>query len=74
MTTDMEYSLMAGRAYESTRAEINWFPVPTGWQEAVDYRKTLTSGFEATYFQHDNGIAFSGTGPGLLDWGDNLLL
>ena len=72
MITDVEYSLMAGRAYESTRDEANWFPVPDGWQEAVDHRKALDSGFEATYFQRGKEIviSFAGTGPGLtnIDW------
>lgn len=26
MATDIEYALMAGRVYQSTRAEINWLP------------------------------------------------
>lgn len=53
MPSDIEYSLMAGRAYQSTRAPINLFPVPTGWDEPLDKRKVLPSGFEAGYFKHN---------------------
>lgn len=35
MTTEIEYALMAGRAYQTNRAPsgINWLPVPIGWSE-----------------------------------------
>ena len=29
--TDIEYALMAGASYISSRPDINKFPVPTGW-------------------------------------------
>ncbi len=76
MDMDALYSVLAGRAYLSTRAKENWFPVPEGWNEAVDRRSVLDSGFEATYFQRGDEIviAFAGTGPGLKDWDDNVLL
>ena len=35
MTTiaEINYALMAGASYISTRAEINRFPVPNGWSQ-----------------------------------------
>ena len=33
MATDLEYALMAGDAYISTRSDRNQFPVPQGWIE-----------------------------------------
>src|SRR3989344_8154400 len=72
MTTTIEYALMAGASYISTRADINQFPVPDGWLERVDKRQVLPSGFEATYFTKGNEIviSFAGTGPEILnpDW------
>ena len=72
MPSNAEYALMAGRAYQSTRDEINRFPVPEGWNEPIDKRKVLPSGFEAGYFIRGNEIviSFAGTGPEILnpDW------
>ncbi len=80
MTTAIEYAVMAGRAYQTTRAQINWFPVPDGWVEYFhvpnnpDYPQfTGADGFEAVAFQNianpnEVVISFAGTGPGLLDW------
>lgn len=68
MTTiaEINYALMAGASYISTRAEINRFPVPSGWQEMVDERTTKPSGFEATSFTNGSEIviSFAGTDPG----------
>ena len=73
MTTAIEYALMAGRAYETTRDKINWFPVPTGWLEYAhvpnnpDYPQfTGSDGFEAVSFQNianpnEIVISFAGT-------------
>lgn len=33
MTIEIEYALMAGASYLSTRALINQFPIPTGWSQ-----------------------------------------
>lgn len=66
MTTDFEYALMAGGSYISSRSDINLFPVPQGWIELIDYRRTKTSsGFEATTFTKGTEIviSFSGTDP-----------
>lgn len=70
MATNIELALMSGDAYESTRGEINRFPVPTGWV-AVKH-ETQDSGFEAVAFVRDGTtlatsteivISFSGTDP-----------
>lgn len=50
MITDIELTLMAGRAYIDTRAEINLFPIPEGWTDIM-YHKVEPSGFEAVSFQ-----------------------
>jgi hypothetical protein len=66
MTTDVEYALMAGRAYQSTRAGINRFPAPPGWSEPLDQRKLDDStGFEAGFFQRGSEIviSYAGTDP-----------
>jgi hypothetical protein len=31
MTTDVEYALLAGAVYESSRDPTNRIPLPTGW-------------------------------------------
>jgi hypothetical protein len=31
MATLIECALMAGHAYRTTRAELNWMPTPQGW-------------------------------------------
>jgi len=62
MPTTLEYVLMAGASYISNRPEVNRFPVPVGWIEAVDERKTKPSGFEATYFAKSNEIVISYAG------------
>lgn len=66
MVTEVEYALMAGRAYQSTRAEVNLFPSLVGWSEPLNKREINTStGFEASYFQRGNEIviSFAGTNP-----------
>jgi len=65
MTTEIEYALMAGASYISTRAGINSFPVPEGWLEKIDKRELQPSGFEATYFTKGSEvvISFAGTNP-----------
>lgn len=78
MTTTIEYALMSGRAYQTTRAPngINWLPVPTGWSEFLHVpNDTLpsTGGFEMSAFQNianpnEIVISFAGTGPGWGDW------
>ena len=65
MATEIEYGLMAGRAYQSNRAETNLFPIPEGWLEDQDHHKTGDMGFEATYFRRGTEIviSFAGTNP-----------
>jgi len=71
MVTTLELALMAGRAYESTRKEINWFPTSTSW--VTDKHETDdSSGFEAISFVKEGTtlktsseivISFAGTNP-----------
>jgi hypothetical protein len=80
MTTAIEYALMAGASYISTRPDVNKFPVPQGWTEFFhvpnnpDYPAfTSASGFEAISFTNGSEIviSFAGTGPGSIlsaDW------
>ena len=71
MATDIQLAIMAGRAYQSTRKEINWFPVTSEWTEK-HHEKDDSSGFEAVSFQRGTGanaeivIAYAGTYPGQL--------
>ena len=48
MTKEIEYALMAGASYVSTRGIINQFPVPKGWVEVTNppYFKDDSTGFE----------------------------
>ena len=70
MTTEIEYALMAGASYISTRDPINQFPIPQGWTDYFhvpnnpDYPMfTADSGFEAISFTRgtDIVISFAGT-------------
>jgi hypothetical protein len=71
MTNTVEYALMAGSAYRTTRTEINLFPVPQGWTPffpVPDQTAPLfpgSTGFEAISFQNgtDVVISYSGTDP-----------
>ena len=68
MAADFEYALMAGRSYQSTRNDVNWFPVPTDWREIAGAHRVRSSGFEATAFKklssttNEIVISFAGTG------------
>ncbi len=48
MASEVEYALMAGRSYQSSRATINWLPdlLAQGWMEGR-YERNDSSGFEA---------------------------
>lgn len=73
MATDIEYALMAGRIYQTTRARINWLPdlLALKWQEKL-YEVNDSSGFEAVSFQKGSEIviSFAGTGSNV-DWWAN---
>jgi len=79
MPTSVQYALMAGASYISTRPDVNQFPVPEGWN--ITKKEALPSGFEAATFINGGSIAtsteivisYAGTGPGLTnsDWGAN---
>lgn len=63
MATIIEYALMAGASYISTRAEINQFPIPDGWQETIIGRRALSSsGFEANSYTNGSEIVISFAG------------
>lgn len=68
MTTSIEYALMAGHAYRTTRDEINWFPIPQGWSpffpvpDSTTPNIPTTSGFEAVSFQRGDEIVISFAG------------
>ena len=75
MTTAIEYALMAGHAYRTTRDKINWLPVPQGWisfapvpDPTTASTFTATNGFEAISFIKGNDIviSYAGTYPGQL--------
>jgi len=87
MTTSIEYALMAGHAYRTTRDEINWFPIPQGWNPffpVPDPSTTsfpTTGGFEAVSFQNianpnEIVISFAGTDRSDIfgDWQANISL
>ena len=80
MANAIECALMAGRAYQTTRGQINWLPdlQSLGWSEFFHVPDqansiTTTGGFEAISFQKGNEIviSFAGTGTGV-DWLANL--
>lgn len=62
MVTEIEYALMAGASYISTRPDVNKFPVPVDWVESEEDRQTKPSGFEATYFTNGTEIVISFAG------------
>ncbi len=66
MTTAIEYALMAGASYISTRAETNQIPAPKGWAKLTtpdSYFRDQDSGFEAISFTNGTEvvISFAGT-------------
>ena len=63
MATTLEYALLAGVSYRSTRTEINRFPAPTEWSEIPNSHQNLNdSGFEAISFQRGTDIIISYAG------------
>ena len=79
MATTIEYALMAGRAYQTTRDKINWFPIPQGWtlffpvpDPTTAATFTSTGGFEAVSFTNGTEIVISFAGTkDIFDIGDN---
>jgi hypothetical protein len=72
MPTDVDYALLAGRAYFDTRGEINRFPIPKDWT-LISRVPESSSGFEASAFKNpvtnEIVISFSGKGP---EWDSDL--
>ncbi len=73
MTTTVEYALMAGAAYISTRDPKNQFPIPIGWGTTKPETDSGGSGFEAVSFVRSGTtlatsseivISYAGTDPG----------
>jgi hypothetical protein len=64
MVSTIEYALMAGESYISTRPEMNQFATPQNW--ASFFHQSLDSGFEAVSFTNgtDIVISYAGTDPG----------
>ncbi|MDK2742943.1 MAG: hypothetical protein NDI90_08500 [Nitrospira sp. BO4] len=63
MVTTLEYALLAGVSYRSTRTEINRFSVPTGWSEIPNSHRNLNdSGFEAVALRKGTDIVISYAG------------
>jgi len=63
MATTLEYALLAGVSYRSTRTEINRFSAPTGWSEIPNSHRNLNdSGFEAVALRKGNDIVISYAG------------
>lgn len=62
---EINYSIMAGRAYETNRNQNNWFPVPDGWTEFFHVPNDTyptSSGFEAVSFTNGSEIVISFAG------------
>ena len=60
MTTLIEYALMSGASYISTRAEISQFPVPDSWSEIVAKRALEpSSGFRGHLLHQRQEIVIS---------------
>ncbi len=72
MTTTIEYALMAGSSYISSRPDINKFPVPQGWTKVINppHFTDDASGFEAICYTNGTEvvISFAGTQSGAADW------
>lgn len=64
MTTTIEYALLAGASYISTRPDINQFPIPQGWEAVANppHFKDDKTGFEAVAFQRGTEIVISYAG------------
>ncbi len=82
MTTAIEYALMAGHAYRTTRDELNWIPIPQGWTpffpvpDPTTPTFPTTDGFEAIAFTNGTEIIISYAGTYARDiagdWAANL--
>lgn len=74
MTTTIDYALMAGYSYRTTRGEMNWFPVPQEWTSFFPVPDETSpgfptkNGFEATSFTNGTEIVISFAGTDPSDW------
>lgn len=68
MANALEYALMAGCVYQTTRAGINWTPIPPGWTE-FEHVVNKDSGFEVSQLRSGTEIVISFAGTAALnDW------
>jgi len=74
---EIECAIMAGRAYQSNRRILNWFPAGINdWSEYFHVPSETyptSSGFEAVSFQRDNEIVISFAGTDRKDFGGDML-
>ncbi len=59
MANVIEYALMAGASYISSRAPLHRFPAPAGWSPTKYENPPGGSGFEAISFINGSSIATS---------------
>lgn len=77
MAADLDYALMAGNVYRTTRHPNNWIPSPeSGWGEGPSITDPA-SGLVARTYTGGNGneivISFAGTGGAFnIDWFANI--
>jgi hypothetical protein len=72
MVTELEYALMAGAVYVSTRTRDNRIPFPsdTGWQQLGVADIVSPTGYEAQAYIRANEIVISFAGTFPSDWRD----
>src|SRR5690348_5730501 len=67
MVTTIEYALLAGASYRDTRADLNRFPIPSGWGVVSIVPEDNSTGFEASAYRNittnEIVISFAGTNP-----------
>ena len=67
IVTTIEYALLAGAAYKSTRSNENKIPSPGNWNKlnpdaGLDFRQDDLTGFEAVAFEKNGNIVISFAG------------
>lgn len=67
MVSTIEYALLAGASYRDTRADLNRFPIPSGWSVVSIVPEDNSTGFEASAYRNlatnEIVISFAGTDP-----------
>ena len=62
MASTLDLASLAGASYNDNRAEINRFPVPSGWTLYSAVPADPQTGFEARAFQSNSEIVISYAG------------